>query len=62
MYFIRQRVHRTLTQVDTYLSRSRQRLLLSILGESDVGYDVATAYLEDVLAHPNNRDMAEHFV
>jgi len=62
MYFIRQRVHRTLTEVDTYLSRSRERLLLSILGESDVGYDVATAYLEEVLAHPNNQDMAAHFV
>ncbi len=62
MYFIRQRVHRTINDVETYLSRSRERLLLSILGESDVGYDVATAYLDAVLSHPMNKDMAAHFV
>lgn len=62
MYFLRQRVHRTLNDVETYLSRSRDRLLLSILGESDVGYDVAEAYMEEVLAHPANQDMAAHFV
>jgi alpha-galactosidase len=61
MYFIRQRVHRTMNEVETYLSRSRDRLLLSILGESDVGYDVAEAYMEAVLAHPGNEDMAAHF-
>jgi alpha-galactosidase len=61
MYFIRQRVHRTLTDVETYLSGSRDRLLLSILGESDVGYDVACAFLDEVLSHPQNRDMAAHF-
>ena len=62
MYFIRQRVHRTMNDVETYLSRSRDRLLLAILGESDVGYDVATAYMNEVLAHPASRDMAAHFV
>ncbi len=62
MYFIRQRVHRTMNDVETYLSGSRERLLLSILGESDAGYDVATAYLDEVLAHPMNKDMAAHFV
>ena len=61
MSFLRQRVHRTLNDVETYLSRSRDRLLLSILGESEVGYDVAKAYMDEVLAHPSNQDMAAHF-
>jgi alpha-galactosidase len=62
MYLIRQRVHRTMSDVETYLSRSRERLLLAILGESDVGYDVASTYLDAVLNHPLNKDMAAHFV
>jgi alpha-galactosidase len=62
MHFVRQRVLRVQNDVETYLSRSRTRLLLAILGDSDVGIDVAEALVDEVLSHPSNRDMAAHFV
>jgi alpha-galactosidase len=61
MHFVDQRVLRVQDDVETYLSRSRTRLLLSILGESDAPIDKARAFLDDVLAHPGNEDMAAHF-
>jgi alpha-galactosidase len=62
MHFVRQRVLRIQNDVETYLSRSRTRLLLAILGDSDVGIDAASAFVDEVLSHPSNRDMAAHFV
>jgi alpha-galactosidase len=62
MYFTGQRILRLRNDIETYLSRSRTRLLLAILGESNVGYNAAKAFMEDVLAHPGNEDMAAHFV
>ncbi len=61
MHFIRQRVLRVQNDVETYLSRSRTRLLLAMLGESDAGIDGANAFLDEVLSHPSNEDMAAHF-
>ena len=61
MHFVRQRVLRAQDDVETYLSCSRTRLLLSILGDSDVGIDAASAFVDEVLAQPGNEDMAAHF-
>lgn len=61
MHFIDERVLRIRDQVETYLSGSRDRLLLSILGNSDLGYDQAQALLDDVFAHPRAAGMARHF-
>ena len=49
-------------EVQTYLSGSRDRLLLGILADSDMGYDQANNMLDAVLAHPRNTAMAAHFV
>lgn len=62
MHFIKQRILRLQNDIETYLSRSRTRLLLAILGDSDIGHDAATAFMNEVLSHPSNQDMAAHFV
>ncbi len=61
MHFVRERAQTTLQDVETYLSRSRSRLLLAILSESGIGYDQAEGLLDEVLAHPSNEAMARHF-
>jgi alpha-galactosidase len=61
MPFVRQRVLRVQEEVETYLSRSRDRLLLAVLSASNVGFDVAHAFLDEVLGAPGNADMAAHF-
>ena len=61
MFFMRRRVQRVQEQLDVYLSRSRNRLLLSVLASDQLGIDQAQAVVDDVLAHPGNEDMAAHF-
>ena len=61
MFLLRRRAARVQEQVDVYLSRSRTRLLLSILAEDQLGIDQARALLDEVIAHPGNEDMAAHF-
>ncbi len=61
MHFIHERTQRIRDQVETYLSGSRTRLLLSILGSSNLGYDQAQALLDEVFAHPRGRAMGAHF-
>ncbi|MGD2175773.1 MAG: hypothetical protein PVJ27_10255 [Candidatus Brocadiaceae bacterium] len=61
MHFIRRRVLRIQDEVETYLSRSRTRLLLAVLAGTDAGIDQAEALIGEVLSHPGNEDMAAHF-
>jgi alpha-galactosidase len=61
MFFLRRRAARVQEQVEVYLSRSRTRLLLSILAEDQLGIDQARALLDEVLGYPGNEDMADHF-
>jgi alpha-galactosidase/6-phospho-beta-glucosidase family protein len=61
MHLTNERVARVQDEVETYLSRSRDRLLLSILTRSNLGYDEAKALMEEILSHPDNSDMAGHF-
>lgn len=62
MLFVRRRAQRVQEDVEVYLSRSRTRLLLSLLASDELGLDQAQAILDDVLSYPGNEDMAAHFV
>ena len=61
MQFVRERELAIRQDVETYLSRSRTRLLLAVLGDGDMGIDQAQGLVADVLAHPGNEAMAAHF-
>ncbi|MCD6415824.1 MAG: hypothetical protein J7M08_03910 [Planctomycetes bacterium] len=60
-YLIAQRVLGIQDTVETYLSRDRKRLLLSLLSTERMSIDQARGVMEDTFAHPGNEDMAAHF-
>ncbi|MHC4716168.1 MAG: family 4 glycosyl hydrolase, partial [Planctomycetota bacterium] len=61
MQLVRERALAIRQEVETYLSASRDRLMLAILDDTDAGIDRATALLDEVLSQPGNEAMATHF-